>query len=77
MSRESKALEVQDPMGLSDYATVKEVARCYPSFSQHSLRNLITKRKTNGFDRCIHRVGRKILISYSKFAQWLAEKAER
>lgn len=35
------------------------------------LRNLIFKGKENGFDSCIVRVGRRVLIDEARFFQWM------
>jgi hypothetical protein len=35
------------------------------------LRHLIFYAKTNGFDRVIRRVGRRVLIDEEKFFQWV------
>jgi hypothetical protein len=37
------------------------------------LRHLIFHAKTNGFDRVIHRIGRRILIDEAAFYQWAAK----
>lgn len=61
--------------------TVRQFAEKHPAFSQGSLRNLIfnaqprISRKAaipgNGFDLCLVRLGRKILIDEEKFFEWL------
>jgi hypothetical protein len=61
--------------------TVRQFAEKHPAFSQGSLRNLIfnaqprVTRKAaipgNGFDVCLVRMGRKILIDEDKFFAWL------
>ena len=38
------------------------------------LRHLIFFEKTNGFEHCILRIGRRVLINEEKFFEW-AEKA--
>lgn len=38
------------------------------------MRHLIFHAKTNGFDRVIRRVGRRVLIDESAFFQWVDEK---
>jgi hypothetical protein len=51
--------------------TVRQHAEKNPAFSQSSLRNLIFNAKANGFDACLVRVGRKILIDEAAFFQWI------
>ena len=53
------------------FATVRQIPEIYPSFSQASLRNLIFFKKTNGFSKCVKRIGRKILIDLEQFEQWI------
>ena len=38
------------------------------------LRHLIFHAKTNGFDRCIRRVGRRLLIDEAVFFAWVDEQ---
>lgn len=64
--------------------TVRQFAEKHPAFTQGSLRNLIfnaqprvTRKATipgNGFDACLVRVGRKILIDQEKFFAWVDQQ---
>ncbi len=47
----------------------------WPSTSQ--LRHLVFEAELNGFDRCLRRVGRKILIIESEFFAWVEEVNQR
>lgn len=38
------------------------------------LRGLIFNRKTNGFDRVVKKVGRRVLIDEQAFFEWVAEQ---
>jgi hypothetical protein len=38
------------------------------------LRHLIFNAKSNGFDRCIRRVGRRVLIDETAFFEWVADQ---
>jgi len=40
------------------------------------LRYLIFNRKQNGFDACVCRVGRRVLIDKWAFVQWVEEKTK-
>ncbi len=51
--------------------TVKQTAEIYPAFGVPSLRWLIFNRAENGFDICIRRMGRKILIDLDQFEAWV------
>jgi len=59
------------------YATVNEMSKLYPSFSEPSLRFLIYKSKENGLSSCIRRIGRKILINTKEFEAWIDSKKEK
>ena len=45
-----------------DILTVKLFSIKYPAFSQGAIRHLIFHSRTNGFEHCLRRAGRKILI---------------
>lgn len=53
--------------------TVKNAAECYKfaGFSQSSFRWLIFNAKQNGFNICLRRLGRKILIDLDQFENWI------
>jgi len=51
--------------------TVKLFSQKHPAFSEASLRHLIFYARSNGFDKCLRRAGRKILILESEFFVWL------
>jgi len=57
--------------------TVKSVPNKYPDagFSESSIRWLIFNSKENGFDACIRRIGKKILIDLDQFEIWLDNEA--
>lgn len=46
-------------------------------FTEPSLRWLIFHRDENGFDQVIVRLGRKIYIDRTRFAQWLERQQHR
>jgi hypothetical protein len=61
--------------------TIKQLSDKHKAFSQAALRNYIFKSKAvatnkgtipgNGFDACMFRVGRKILIDETEFFNWI------
>jgi hypothetical protein len=55
----------------NQFATVKELSKLFPSFSESSLRYLIFNAKQNGLLSCMRRLGRKILINVTEFECWL------
>lgn len=59
-------------------ATIKNTCKAYPQadITENTLRWFIHKRKTNGFEKCIYRMGSKILIDLDAFENWMAEKPQ-
>lgn len=56
--------------------SVKNLPDKYPDagFTESSIRWLIFNAKTNGFDRCIRRVGKRVIIDLDCFEQLLDEQ---
>lgn len=55
-------------------STIKNTANLYKyAFTTYSLRNLIAKRKYNGLDKVIYKLGKKILIDLDKFEKWIEQ----
>ena len=46
-------------------------------FTESSLRWLIFNGKSNGFDGCLVRVGRKVFIDRQRFGQWIEGQRTR
>lgn len=40
------------------------------------LRHLVFNRKQNGFDKCVKKVGKRILIDEAAFFRWVEETSE-
>lgn len=55
------------------YARVKDMPSLYPAFTEKSIRNLIYASKTNGFDCCLRRIGRRIIIDLDVFEHWIEQ----
>lgn len=58
-------------------STVRNLPHKYPdaNFTESAIRWLIFNSAENGFDRCIRRAGRKVLIDLDAFEDWLDNKA--
>jgi len=57
------------------WTTPRKLPEFYPGiFTESSIRWLIFNEKTNGFSRCIKRIGRKILIDLNEFELWIREQ---
>jgi len=57
--------------------TVKQFSEKHPSFSEGSLRHIIFYAETNGFQKCIRRIGRKVLLDEDIFFQCTDEQNQR
>jgi hypothetical protein len=56
-------------------STVKKLPEYYHgAFTESSIRWLIFNEKTNGFSRCIRRIGRKVLVDLDSFEQWIEKQ---
>lgn len=51
--------------------TIRQFVEKHRAFTEGGLRYLIFNRKTNGFDNCVKRMGRKILLDEGAVLQWL------
>lgn len=61
---------------LSDLFTVPQLAARWPKIlSELTLRYQLRNRDTNGLSKAVVRIGKKLLISESRYQQWLAETA--
>jgi len=57
------------------FYSVKETAKSYSeAFSEASIRWLIFNEKANGFNCCVKRIGRKVLIDLDAFETWIAKQ---
>ncbi len=59
---------------IKDYITVKQLTAENAAFTEGGIRSLIFNARKNGFGCCIRRIGRRILISRSAFANWIEEQ---
>lgn len=55
------------------YYTVKQFAEKFGFISESGLRYLIFHADKNGFNKVIKRIGRKVLIDYQSFQEWIEE----
>ena len=61
----------QPSISVDDYVTIRQLTTSNPAFTEGGIRALIFRAERNGFNRCIRRIGRKILISKSAFSHWI------
>lgn len=53
------------------FLTVKQFADKYPWATSGGIRHLIFFSETNGFDRCMFRMGRRILLDEDRVIEWI------
>lgn len=61
-------------MTTARFNTVKQIPTHYPAFTESSIRWLIFNENTNGFNCCVRRVGRKVLIDLNEFELWISKQ---
>jgi hypothetical protein len=66
----------QPVISVEDYVTIRQLVTTNPAFTEGGIRALIFRANHNGFNRCIRRIGRKILISKSAFSNWIEAQNE-
>ncbi len=59
--------------------TVRQFCQAHPAFTPGSLRWLLFHRQTNGLDRAVVHIGRRLLIDEDRFFAWVdaQEKPQR
>jgi len=59
------------------FISIKNLPTLYPDagFTENSIRWWVFNAKENGFESCIKKVGRKILIDLDEFEKWLDNHA--
>ncbi|OJW46797.1 MAG: hypothetical protein BGO67_11605 [Alphaproteobacteria bacterium 41-28] len=61
----------QPSVSVDDFVTIRQLTTSNPAFTEGGIRALIFRAERNGFNCCIRRIGRKILISKSAFSRWI------
>lgn len=63
-------------MNFENLRTLQQLAARNPAFSENALRWHVFHAKSNGLDRAIVRVGRRVLIDEIEFSRWLESKRQ-
>jgi len=58
-----------------EYLNVKELINKYP-FTMGQIRMFLIDRKTNGFSKCVRKIGRRIYIRVDLFEEWIESQLE-
>ncbi len=65
-----------DPIPLEDLLNAAELAGVNQHLNIHALRWQLRFRHSNGLDSACVRIGKKLLISKSRYERWLATRTE-
>ena len=52
--------------------TIRQFVQRHQAFTQGGLRYLIFNADTNGMNRCLRRIGRRVLIDEVAFFEWVS-----
>jgi len=61
---------------LPSLLTVKLFSAKHPAFTQSILRSWLFNSTNNGFNQCIVRIGRKVLLDEAAVFEWINSKNE-
>lgn len=61
---------------MNKFLTFKQASARYPAFTEPSFRWLRFNGEENGFNSCVVKVGRKVLLNIERFEPWLESKSE-
>ena len=57
--------------------TFKQAAELYPAFTESAFRWMRFNGDSNGFNACVRKVGRRVLLDADSFERWLDEQQEQ
>ena len=60
-------------MNVQDILTVAQLAELNAAFSEATIRWWIFNAETNGFERCLVRIGGRVFIDRTAFEAWLED----
>jgi hypothetical protein len=69
-------MDVMNPPG-TVYLTPRQLAERQPAFNLNQLRWLLVHRNVNGMNRCIRRIGKRLLVDEKAFLEWIDAHHER
>lgn len=56
---------------------IKKIPEHYSgAFTESSIRWLVFNENTNGFSKCVRRIGRKVLIDLDQFESWIDQQKQ-
>lgn len=58
-------------MNGEDLLTIDQLVEQFPAFREKTVRWWIYNGKTNGFEECLIRIGSRIYVDRTKFADWI------
>lgn len=69
-------LEGSSEVQTKSYLTPKGLASAYPSLPEGVVRMWLAERSTNGLAPAVRKIGRRVIIDYKMFEDWLDSHAE-
>lgn len=57
-----------------EFLTISQLAQRYPAFTEGSIR-WMRFNNTNGFNKCVRKIGKKCVVSLHGFHQWIESGA--
>lgn len=60
-----------------EYVTVSQLAKRYPAFSEGSIRWLIFNSSTNGFNKVVRKIGRKVILNLHEFKKFIEDQVQK
>ena len=67
--------DLSNDQSAGDYLTVAQLSNRFPAFSQGSIRWLIFNANTNGFNKVVRKIGRKVVLNLHDFKKFVEEQA--
>ena len=58
-----------------EYINVKQITEKYP-FTHGQIRMFLVNRATNGFSKCVRKIGKRIYIRVDLFEKWIESQIE-
>ncbi len=76
MNANNTPINEQTPNGPPCLLTVKQFCQRHAWATPGGIRHLIFYGSSNGFDKCIRRLGRRVLLDEAQVFEWLDRKNE-
>ncbi len=58
-------------------ATFRQTAQLYPAFTESALRWLRFNGNTNGFNKCVRKIGRRCFLDLDELDTWIDQQKDQ